>query len=761
MQNWSGISLTEQCWKDVCVFTGDRQKGVGMKLTREQENRIEELIREMTLDEKIGQMNLPSISIVGGFNIPFSEMIEMMHDGRLTKEQVSEMMKDSHQDYQEDDIRAGRIGAMMVTDASVVNRLQKIALKESRLGIPLLIGLDVIHGFYSVYPIALAEACSFDEELFEQTAAMAARESRSAGVNWHFAPMLDIARDARWGRCSEGPGEDPYLASLFAAAKIRGLQGNTDSYENYVAACVKHFAGYGACEGGRDYNTTAIPGHLMYNVYLAPFEAAVKSGAVSAMAAFNDLNGTPCTVNRKLLRETLKERFGMSGFIVSDANAIRECVVHGAAENDADAGIKAVTAGMDMDMNTAIYLEHLAQAVNEGKVSMDIVDDAVRRILRVKMWLGLFDDPYIKAETVERYKVLPDENRALARRAAEESIVLLKNEHEILPLKPDQKISLVGALADMPAESIGAWAASFRKEDLVSIKQGFENGGAEFKFFPCGGPEEMLNHDEIREACAYGDVIVAVVGEKTSMSGEASSRSDITLPGEQRKMLEELAASGKPVVAVLLNGRALALGWEAENIPAIVEAWHLGIEAGNAVFSILSGRVMPQGRLSVSIPRATGQCPVYYNHPNTGRPASRSKFTSKYIDLQNGALYPFGYGLTYTSFEYSGLDVTVGDDTVTYTVTVKNTGSRQGTETVQFYSRDVAASIVRPVKELKAFKKVQLDPGAEETVSVSISLDRLGFYDNDGEYRREDGTFLFYAGGDSGNCLSVERNIVF
>ena len=733
------------------------------KLTPEQENRIEELISQMTLEEKIGQMNLPSISIVGGFNIPFSEMIEMMHDGRLSKEEVAEMMKNSRRDYHEDDIRKGKIGAMMVKDAADVNRLQEIALKESRLGIPLLIGLDVIHGFYSVYPIALGETCSFDEELFEQTAAMAARESRSAGVNWHFAPMLDIARDARWGRCSEGPGEDPYLASVFAAAKIRGLQDNTDSYENYVAACLKHFVGYGACESGRDYNTTNIPGHLLYNVYLAPFEAAVKSGAMTAMAAFNDLNGVPCTVNRFLLRDTLQGRFGMTGHIVSDANAIRECIAHGAAANDADAGIKAANAGMDMDMNTGIYENELEQAVNDGKVSMEVIDDAVRRILRVKMWLGLFDDPFIKDETIERYAVLPEENRALARRAAEESIVVLKNENNVLPLKPGQKISLVGALADMPAEVIGAWAASFRVEDIVSIRQGFENARADYRYFACGGPEEDLDPEEIQKAAEYGDVIVAVVGEKVAMSGEASSRSDITIPGCQRQLLAELKKSGKPVIAVLLNGRALALEWEAENLDAIVEAWHPGIEAGNAVYAILSGQVMPQGKLSVTVPRRVGQCPVYYNHPNTGRPAGRSKFTSKYIDVENGPLYPFGYGLTYTAFEYSGFEVSGGPETgsLTAAVKVRNTGDRAGTETVQFYIQDVDASIVRPVKELKGFRKVQLEPGEEKEVRITLDTDRLGFYDNDGNYLKEDGLFRFYIGGDSENCLSTEQYIEF
>ncbi|MBQ1311016.1 MAG: glycosyl hydrolase, partial [Blautia sp.] len=388
-------------------------------LTADQKKRVDDLLAKMTLEEKIGQMNQESPSIVGGFDVPFGELIEMMTDGRISKEEFGKIMSESTQDYHEDAIRRGEVGSLMVQDPVKVNELQRIAVEETRLGIPLIFGLDVIHGFRSVYPIAIAEAGSFDTDLMERTAHMAAKESRTAGVSWHFAPMLDIARDARWGRVSEGPGEDPYLASSFARAKIRGLQSDTSSPENYVAACLKHYVGYGACEAGRDYNTVSMAMHVFYNNYLKPFEAAVEEGAATVMAAFNDLNGVPCTVNSFLLRDMLKNSMGFPGFVVSDANAIKECVNHGIAADDMDAGIQAALAGMDMDMGTEIYVKNLKQAVEDGKVPMAVIDEAARRILSVKMWLGLFDHPYVTEEAMKRYEVLPAEHIDLCREAGE------------------------------------------------------------------------------------------------------------------------------------------------------------------------------------------------------------------------------------------------------------------------------------------------------------------------------------------------------
>lgn len=732
-----------------------------MKLSEQQEKRIQELLSEMTLEEKIGQMNQESVSIVGGFEVPFEELIEMMTDGRISNEEFGRIMSTAEQDFHEDEIRAGGVGSFMVQDPVKANELQKIAVEESRLGIPLLFGLDVIHGFRTVYPIAIAEAGTFDIELFEKTAHMAAKESRTQGVNWHFAPMIDVARDARWGRVSEGPGEDPYLVTEFAKAKVRGLQNDRSSTEHYVAACLKHYVAYGACESGRDYNTTSMACSMLHNTYLPPFEAAVKEGAMSVMAAFNDLNGVPCTVNHYTLRTMLKETFGFDGFVVSDANGIRECVNHGIAEDEADAGAKAVNAGLDMDMGTGIFYRHLKESVESGKVSMTAIDEAVERILRVKMWLGLFEHPYVTEEAMHRYDVLPKEHIELALEDAKNSIVLLKNEGQILPLQKTTRISLVGSLADNAEEIIGAWAMSWRKEDCVSIREGLERAGADMAYYPCGGPTGELNEKEIEKAVNDGDVIVAVVGETVSMSGEASSRADITLPGQQRRLLEKLLASGKPVVAVLMNGRPLALDWEHEYVPAIVEGWHLGVQMGNAIASVLFGETNPSGRLAATFPKMTGQCPIYYNHPNTGRPGSKSKFTSRYLDAGFEPLYPFGYGLSYTGYQYTDLCVEEKDDRLIASVDVENTGSVEGTETVQLYMRDVAASIVRPVKELKGFAKVTLKPGEKKNVSISLEKENMGFYDDERNYRLEDGKFIIYVGGNSRECLACECDVSF
>ena len=731
------------------------------RLTNEQKARVKELLSQMTLGEKIGQMNQESISIVGGFDVPFEELIEMLTDGRITQEEFDSIMNNAERDYHEDDIRAGRVGSLMVQDPEKCNELQKIAVEESRLGIPLMFGLDVIHGFRTVYPIAIAEAGSFDLELFEKTARMEARESRTQGVNWHFAPMPDVARDARWGRVSEGPGEDPYLVSQFARAKIRGLQGDMSSPENYVAACLKHYVAYGACESGRDYNTVSMANSMLYNNYLPPFKAAVEEGAATVMASFNDLNGVPCTVNKFTLRQILKDSYQFPGFVVSDANAIRECVNHGIASDDAEAGLQAAIAGMDVDMGTQIYKNTLQQAVEDGKVHMSVIDDAVERILSVKMWLGLFDHPYVPQDAMHRYDTLPAEHTNLAREAAEKSIVLLKNEDNILPLDKGRKISLVGQLADSREEVVGAWAMSWKAKDCVSIREGLENAGAEYQYFPCCGPETDINEDEVAQACAYGDVIVAVVGELDSMSGEASSKADITLPGKQRELLTELLATGKPVVAVLMNGRPLAMKWEAEHVPAILECWHLGVQMGNAVANVLLGKKVPEGKLASSFPTVTGMCPIYYNHPNTGRPGSKSKFTSRYLDAGFEPLYPFGYGLSYTTFAYDNMEVTETADALHITVDVSNTGDRTGVETVQLYMQNVTASIVRPVKELKGFAKAALEPGEKKRVSLTLEKKEMGFYKDNGQYVMEDGKFHIYVGGNSRECLMKEVELRF
>ena len=737
------------------------RKETTMKLEKTAEAFVEELLGKMTLEEKIGQMNQASVSLVGGFDVPFEELLEMVTDGRVSQEKFEELMRTSERDYHEDDIRAGLVGSVMCQDPEKVNELQHIAVEETRLGIPLLIGLDVIHGFRSIYPIALAEAGTFDENLFERTARMATKESRAKGVNWHFAPMLDVARDARWGRVSEGPGEDPYLGSLFARAKVRGLQNDRSCTDNYVAACLKHYVAYGACEAGRDYNTTTMSPSILRNVYLPSFKAAVDEGAMTVMASFNDLNGVPCTVNQYTLRQILKGEYQFDGLVVSDANAIRECVIHGIAADNADAGRQAAIAGLDIDMGTDIYRNHLADSVREGLVDESVIDDAVRRILRVKKWLGLFEHPYVPEELMHRYDTLPAEHVELAREAAEKSIVLLKNDDHVLPLKKDTKIALVGALADMPEEVVGSWALSWQPEDCVSLKMGLVNQKANFEYFRCAGPEGDYNEDEVAQAIAYGEVIVALVGETTAMSGEAASRADITIPGQQRRLLEALQASGKPVVVLLQNGRPLALDWEKEHCPTLVETWHLGIQMGNAVANVLFGEKVPEGKLSVTMPLMTGQCPVYYNHPNTGRPGTRGKFTSRYLDAGHEIAFVFGHGLSYTTFEYHDLQVKDCGDKFEVSVSLKNTGDCKATETVQMYLQDVTASLVRPVKELKGFQKVTLSAGQRTKVMLELDKTQMGFYNNSEEYVREDGLFRIYVGGSSGDCLCEEITVQF
>lgn len=730
-------------------------------LTEQQKKRVEELLTMMTLDEKIGQMNQESPSIVGGFDVPFPELIEMLNDGRITQEEFGRIMSTAERDFHEDDIRAGLVGSMMGDDPVKANELQKIAVEESRLGIPLIMGFDVIHGLRTVYPIAIAEAGSFDTDLFERTAKVAAKESRAHGINWNFAPMLDVARDSRWGRVSEGPGEDPYLASCFGRAKIRGLQNDHSSTENYVAACLKHYVAYSACEAGRDYNTTSMSISQLHNVYLPPFKAAVEEGALTAMASFNDLNGVPCTVNSYTLRQLLKGEYQMPGFVVSDANGIRECVAHGIAQDDADAGIQAVNAGLDMDMGTHIYKDYLKKAVEEGKVSMDVLDDAVRRILSVKMWLGLFENPYVPEEVIEKYQTIPAEHKEIALEAAKKSIVLLKNEGNVLPLKRTQKISVIGTLAEKTEEIIGAWAMSWKREDCVSILEGMRNSGADITYYPCGGPEGEINFQEVKKACEEGDIVVAVVGELVTMSGEASSKACTEMPGKQREMLQAVLDSGTPLVAVLMNGRPLAIGWEKEHLPVMVEAWHLGIQMGNAVAAVLFGDENPSGKLSATFPYVTGQCPIYYNHPSTGRPGSKSKFTSRYLDVPFQPAFPFGYGLSYTTFAYENMRVEEKAEEYCVSVTLKNTGNRAGCESVQLYMQDITASLVRPVKELKNFTRVFLEPGEEKKVTLSLQKKDMGFYDNKGKYILEDGKFNIFVGTNSEECLCEQIDVIF
>lgn len=730
-------------------------------ISKEQEQKIQELLDKMTVEEKVGQMHQLSPSIVGGFDVSFEELIEMVTDGRISNEEFGKIMADAERDFHEEDIRAGRVGSYLLNDPKKANELQRIAVEESRLGIPLIYGFDVVHGFRTIFPIPLAETCTWNEKIFEASAEVAAREASAHGINWTFAPMVDIARDARWGRISESAGEDPYLGSVYARAKVRGFQGKNPADRERIAATLKHFVAYGAVEGGQDYNTVSMSKSMLHNGYLPPVKGAVEEGAMTVMAAFNDYNGVPCTVNSYLLRTVLKENYGFEGFVVSDANAIRECVNHGIAEDLEDASCQAAKAGMDMDMGSDVYHNHLASQVERGEVPMEVLDEAVRRILTVKMALGLFEHPYVEEERMERYDgPLYEKHLEIAGDAAKRSIVLLKNQG-VLPLKKEQKIALVGALADDGENCLGAWFANGRGSDCVTVKTGLERAGAKVTYAECCGVESELNRGALEAVCKDADVIVAVVGETNAMSGEASSRADITLPGHQRELLQAALETGKPVVAVLMNGRPLALSWEQEHVPAILESWQLGVTHGDAVASVLFGEYNPSGRLCATFPAMTGQCPRYYNHPNTGRPGGRSKFTSRYLDAPVEPLYPFGYGLSYTEFSYENMRVVEEDQSFLVTVQVKNMGAFPGEETAQLYLRDVTGSIVRPVKELKAFEKVLLAPGEAKDVTFVIDKKEMGFYNEEMKYCLEDGRFIFYAGGNSRDCLEQERMVAF
>ncbi|MBO5657216.1 MAG: glycoside hydrolase family 3 C-terminal domain-containing protein [Agathobacter sp.] len=729
-------------------------------LTAEQKQKVADLVSQMTVTEKIGQLHQLSPSIVGGFDVSFEELIEMMTDGRISQEEFGRIMAGATRDFHEDDIRAGKVGSFLLDDPEKARELQKIAVEESRMGIPLIFGLDVIHGFQTIFPIPLAETCTWDEKTFEESATIAAREASAHNVHWTFAPMVDISRDARWGRIAESPGEDPYLASVYSRAKVRGFQGSNPADVDRIAACLKHFVAYGAAESGQDYNTVSMANSMLHNAYLPPVKAAVEEGAMTVMAAFNDYNGVPCTVNKYLLRDVLKENYDFDGFVVSDATAMKECITHGIAADGKGVAKLSMNAGMDMDMNSWVYHNDLEELIESGQVPMEQLDEAVTRILSVKMALGLFDRPYVAEDYMRKYDVTPEEHTQAALEAAKKSIVLLKNDN-VLPLAKNQKIALVGELADMPTEVVGTWAMSYKAEDCISILQGMKNAGADVVYKKCCGVESDFVQEELDEVAKDADVIVAVVGELVSMSGEASSRADITLPGQQRKLLEAALATGKPVVALLMNGRPLALSWEDANVPAIVECWHLGVQMGNAVASVVFGDYNPSGKLSATFPATTGQCPRYYNHPNTGRPGSRSKFTSRYLDAPVGPLYPFGYGLSYTTFSYDNLKVEEAAEELKVTVTVTNTGDVAGEETVQVYVRDVVGSMVRPVKELKAYAKVNLAPGASSEVSCSVAKKDLGFYNDNMEYLLEDGEFIVFVGGNSRDCLSQSLQIQF
>ena len=723
---------------------------------------IDELMSKMTLEEKIGQLNLlPGNDITTGavMNSPLAQ---------LTAE--------------------GKLGAVLnVKGQDKIKELQRIAVKKSRLGIPLLIGQDVIHGNQTVFPIPLAQACSWDIKAIENGARIAAKEATAQGINWVYSPMVDIAIDPRWGRVAEGAGEDPFLGCRIGEALVRGYQGNYG--KESAMACVKHFALYGAAEAGRDYNTVDMSRVRMYNQYLEPYKAAAKAGAGSFMSSFNVVDGIPATCNRWLLTDLLRNEWKYDGFVVTDYGSINEAIVHGIGDQSVTSE-RALKAGTDMDMCSNAFIAQLAGLLQSGRVSQKDIDTACRRVLEAKYKLGLFDDPYRFCEP-KRLKtdLYTEEHRKAARDMAAETFVLLKNEH-LLPLKKQGKIALIGPLADNRSNMVGCWSTGDTPELYSTLKEAMERAvgdkaqvlfaqgcniyadeatqnGATFGR-PIDRVDDAQAKAEALRVAAEADVIVCAMGEMAEMSGESSSRADISLPCVQMSLLKALVATGKPVVLLNFSGRPTVMSWEAENVPAILNVWFGGSETGDAICDVLFGEKSPSGHLTMTMPKALGQIPIYYNHLNTGRPVPEGvkeyrKYQSNYIDVRNDPLYPFGYGLSYTTFEYgkprlSGTTMNA-NGTLTLTVNVKNTGKYDADEVVQLYIRDVAASISRPVKELKGFERISLKAGESRDVNFTIDVDMLKFYNSDLQFVAEPGDFEVMVGGNSRDVQSLKFSL--
>ena len=693
---------------------------------------VDSLLKVMTLEEKVGQTVL--------FTSDWSVTGPSMREGYV------------------EDIRAGRCGNIFnAYTAEYTRKLQEIAVNETRLGIPLLFGYDVIHGFRTIFPINLGMSCSWDEAAIEQSARIAAQEASAAGLHWTYSPMCDICVEPRWGRISEGAGEDAYLGSLVAAAMTRGYQGKDLGDPATVLACVKHYAAYGAPQAGRDYNTVDMSERWFREFYLPPYKAAIDAGALSVMASFNELDGVPATANEHLLGDILRGEWGFNGFVVTDYTGINEMVMHGYAKDDEDAGRLAMNAGVDMDMQGASYMNYMVGLVRSGAVKESTLDEAVRRILTVKAKLGLFEDPfrYCSPER-EASETLTDANKAAARKIAAESMVLLKNDG-VLPLKKGRRTAVIGALAASKDDLLGSWRGAGEVEAVpASIVDAIREVAPVTYAEGCKEMGEDRSGFNAALAAARGaEQVVLVIGEDCMWTGEAASRSDIRIPGVQSELLEKLAAAGKKVAVVLLNGRPLDLSAESEKASAILEAWYPGTMGGYAVADVLFGDVNPSGKLSVTFPRNLGQVPIYHYAKNTGRPYihPEAKYESRYLDVPNEPLYAFGHGLSYTTFDYSDITLSSGEfsgnGSLTASVTVSNTGSLEGTETVQMYIRDLVGSVTRPVRQLKGFERVTLAPGESKTVSFTIDASTLSFYRQDMTWGPEDGDFKVFIGGAS------------
>ena len=735
------------------------QKKPHLDKTKPTEERIDLLMKQMTLEEKVGQMNQ-----YNGF-----------------WEVTGPAPKGGNAELKYKHLRDGWVGSMLsVRGVKQVRAVQKIAVEETRLGIPLIIGFDVIHGYKTLSPIPLAEAASWDMDAIKKSAQIAADEASASGINWTFAPMVDIYRDARWGRVMEGAGEDPFLGSKIAAARVKGFQGDTKAdllKVNTIAACAKHFAAYGFAEAGRDYNTVDMSNSTLYNIVLPPFQAASEAGIRTFMNSFNILNGIPATGSSFLQRDILKGKWRFDGFVVTDWGSIKEMVTHGYSKDGKEASEKAIQAGSDMDMESYNYVNDLVKLVKDGKVNEALVDDAVRRILRVKFELGLFDEPYKYCdEAREKATIGNKANNDGVLDMAKKSIVLLKNDKNLLPLKKSgQKIALIGALANDKNSPLGSWRLAAEDNSAVSVLEGMQQykdnkltyeKGADLTIEKATFLNELVYNtadksgfDAAKKVAANADVVVLVLGENGYNSGEARSRTNLDLPGLQQELLEEIYKVNPNIVLVLNNGRPLALPWAAKNIPAIVEAWQLGTQTGNAVAQVLYGDYNPSGKLPMSFPRNVGQCPIYYNNYSTGRPnmTDNNVFWSHYSDVENTPQFPFGFGLSYTTFDYKNLKINktafAKGEAVKVSVEVTNSGNFDGKEVVQLYIHDVAASLARPVKELKGFELIELKKGETKTVTLTLTDKELGFYNNDGNYLVEPGTFKIMVGGSSDKGL--------
>jgi len=732
---------------------------------------IDALISKMTLDEKIGQLNLPGAGDIT--------------TGGQASEDNSMIAKK---------IRDGKVGGLFnIKGVEKIKHVQEIASRESRLKIPLIFGMDVIHGYQTVFPIPLALSCSWDMQKIEQSARIAAIEASADGICWTFSPMVDIARDPRWGRIAEGNGEDPYLGYQIAKAMVKGYQGDDLKKNNTIMACVKHYALYGAAEAGRDYNTTDMSRVRMYNEYLLPYKGAVDAGAGSVMSSFNEVDGIPATANKFLMTDVLRRQWGFKGFVVTDYTAINEMIDHGLGDLPTVSAL-ALNAGIDMDMVGEGFLTTLKKSLQEKKVTQKQIDDACRRILEAKYKLGLFDDPYRYCdEKRATSEIFTDSNRKAAREIAADCFVLLKNQNNVLPLKKSGTIALIGPLADAKENMPGTWSVAADFSKAISVLQGlnetvgnkakllyakgsfldddsvFEQRAGMFgkSFSRDGRTKEQLLQEALNIA-SQSDVVVAALGESAEMTGESSSRSNIEIPQTQKELLAALLKTGKPVVLVLFTGRPLAIKWENANVPAILNVWFGGSETGYAISDVLFGDVNPSGKLTTTWPQNVGQVPIYYNHKNTGRPLPEGqwfqKFRSNYLDVSNDPVYPFGYGLSYTNFTYRDLKLSStslkGNQTLTANVAVTNAGNRDGKEVVQLYIRDVVGSITRPMKELKGFQKISLKAGETKTVTFNITTNDLKFYNSALKYDWESGEFVIMVGGNSRDVKSQKVNWV-